>query len=62
MVMSLYKDKIRNHVIYAALTDVYDNDHSNDFITIKISYKYVLKQLIYEMQKEINKIDDDLEL
>ena len=60
--MSLYKDKIREYAIHAALTDVYDNAYSNDFITIKISYKYVLKQLIYEMQKEINKIDDDLQL
>jgi hypothetical protein len=62
MVMSLYKDKIRDHAIHAALTDVYDNDPSADFIAAKISYKYTLKQLIREMKKEINKIDNDLEL
>ena len=60
--MSLYKDKIRNHAIHAALTDVYDNDKSNDFTTLKVSYKWVLKEIIYEMQKEIDKIDNDLEL
>ena len=60
--MSLYKDKVRNHAIHAALSDVYDNDKSNDFTTLKVSYKYVLKELIIEMQKEINKIDNDLEL
>jgi hypothetical protein len=60
--MSLYKDKIRDHAIHAALADVYDNNHSKDFITIKISYKYVLKQLMHEMQREIDKIDNDLEL
>ena len=60
--MSLYKDKIRNHAIHAALTDVYDNDKLNDFTTLKVSYKWVLKEIIYEMQKEIDKIDNDLEL
>jgi hypothetical protein len=60
--MSLYKDKIREHAIHAALTDVYNNDPSSDFVTVKISYKYTLKQLIREMQKEINKIDNDLGL
>jgi hypothetical protein len=60
--MSLYKDKIRDVAIHAALTDVYDNDPSSDFIAVKISYKYTLKQLIREMKKEINKIDNDLGL
>jgi len=60
--MSLYKDKVRNHAIHAALTDVYDNNKSNDFTTLKVSYKWVLKELIIEMQKEINKIDNDLKL
>ena len=60
--MSLYKDKVRNIAIHTALTDVYDNNKSNDFTTLKVSYKYVLKELIIEMQKEINKIDNDLKL
>jgi len=60
--MSLYKDKVRNHAIHAALLDVYDNDKSNDFTTLKVSYKWVLKELIIEMQKEINKINNDLKL
>ena len=62
MVVDLYKNKIRGHAIHAALTDVYDNNKPNDFTTLKVSYKYVLKALIIEMQKEINKIDNDLEL
>lgn len=57
--MSLYKDKIRDHAIHAAVEKL---DPLDDFIKIKIEYKYVLKQLIYEMQKEINKIDNDLQL
>ena len=60
--MSLYKDKIRDHAIHAALSDVYDNDRPNDFTTIKIAYKWVLIEIIAEMQKEINKIDNNLEL
>lgn len=59
MVMSLYKDKIRDHAIHAA---VEKSEPLEDFIGLKIEYKYVLKELIYEMQKEINKIDDNLQL
>lgn len=57
--MSLYKDKIRDHAIHAVVDNV---DPSDDFIKIKINYKYVLKELIHEMQKEIDKIDNDLQL
>ena len=60
--MSLYKDKVRNIAIHAALTDVYNNDKSNDFTTLKISYKWILVEIIAEMQREINKIDNNLEL
>ena len=59
MVMSLYKDKIREHAIHAAVANAKPLD---DFIKIKINYKWVLKELMYEMQKEIDKIDNDLEL
>jgi predicted RNA-binding protein len=57
--MSLYKDKIRDHAIHAAVENVKPLD---DFIKIKTNYKYILKELMYEMQREIDKIDNDLEL
>ena len=58
MVMSLYKDKIRNHAIHAAIEKL---EPLKGFIELKIEYKYVLRELIREMQKEINKIDEDFE-
>ena len=57
--MSLYKDKIRDYVIHTAVEKM---EPLEGFIGLKIEYKYVLKELIHEMQKEINKIDNDLEL
>ena len=57
--MSLYKDKIRDHAIHAAIEKL---EPLKGFIELKIEYKYVLKELIIEMQKEINKINNDLEL
>ena len=57
--MSLYKDKIRDYAIHAA---VKKSEPLEGFIGLKIEYKYVLKELMYEMQKEINKIDNDLQL
>ena len=57
--MSLYKDKIRDHAIHAA---VEKSEPLEGFIGLKIEYKYVLKELMREMQKEIDKIDNDLEL
>ena len=57
--MSLYKDKIREYAIHAA---VEKSEPLEGFIGLKIEYKYVLKELIIEMQKEINKINNDLEL
>ena len=57
--MSLYKDKIRDHAIHAAVEKL---KPLKGFIELKIEYKYVLRELIREMQKEINKIDEDLQL
>ena len=57
--MSLYKDKIREYAIHAA---VEKSEPLEGFIGLKIEYKHVLKELIIEMQKEINKINNDLEL
>ena len=60
--MDLYREKVRNIAIHAALSDVYKNNKSNDFMTIKIAYKWILVEIIAEMQREINKIDNNLEL
>jgi len=57
--MSLYKDKIREHAIHAAVKKL---EPLEGFIGLKIEYKYVLKELMHEMQREIDKIDNDLEL
>ena len=57
--MSLYKDKVRDHAIHAAIEK---SEPLEGFIGLKIEYKYVLKQLIIEMQGEINKINNDLGL
>ena len=57
--MSLYKDKIRDHAIHAA---VEKSEPLEGFIGLKIEYKYILKELMHEMQREIDKIDNDLEL
>ena len=62
--MSLYKDKIRDHAIHAAVTrpSLKEHLHFGDFAALKIEYKYVLKELIIEMKKEIRKINKDLQL
>ena len=60
--MDLYREKVRSIAIHAALSDVYKNNKSNDFMTIKIAYKWILVEIIAEMQREINKIDNNLEL
>ena len=57
--MKLYKDKIRDYAIHAAIEKL---EPLKGFIELKIEYKYVLKELIIEMQKEINKINNDLGL
>ena len=57
--MSLYKDKVRDIAIHAAIEKMEPLEGCRG---LKIEYKYVLKELINEMQKEINKIDNDLEL
>lgn len=57
--MSLYKDKVRDIAIHAAIEKL---EPLKGFIELKIEYKYVLRELIREMQKEINKIDEDLQL
>ena len=57
--MKLYKDTIRAIAIHAAIKNI---DLIVSFAQLKIEYKHVLKELIIEMQKEINKIDNDLEL
>lgn len=64
MVMSLYKDKVREHAIHAAVTKPSLGKHLyfEDFAALKIEYKYVLKELIIEMKKEIRKINKDLKL
>ena len=59
MVMDLYKNKIREHAIHAAIEEMQPHESFPEF---KIQYKYILKELIIEMQKEINKINKDLEL
>ena len=60
--MDLYREKVRNIAIHAALSDVYKNNKSNDFMTIKIAYKWILVEIIAEMQREIHKINNNLEL
>ena len=57
MVVDLYKNKIREHAIQAAIDGM---QPPKGFLEFKIEYKYVLKTLIIEMQKEINKINKDL--
>ena len=59
MVVDLYKNKIREHAIHAAIEELQPHE---GFSELKIEYKYVLKKLIIEMQKEINKINKDLGL
>ena len=57
--MSLYKDKVREYAIHTAIEKM---EPLEGFVGLKIEYKYVLKQLMHEMQREINKIDNDLGL
>lgn len=57
--MDLYKNKIRELAIHAATKELQPHE---GFPELKIEYKYVLKKLIMEMQKEINKIDKELGL
>jgi len=57
--MSLYKDKVREYAIHTAIEKM---EPLEGFIGLKIEYKYILKQLMHEMQQEINKIDNDLGL
>ena len=59
MVMKLYKDTIQAIAIHAAIKNI---DLIVSFTQLKIEYKHVLKELIIEMQKEIDKIDNDLQL
>jgi hypothetical protein len=57
--MKLYKDTIEAIAIHAAIKNT---SLIVSFTQLKIEYKNVLKELIIEMQKEIDKIDNDLEL
>ena len=59
----LYKESIRDNAINYAIGQLTSNELlSHDFTTLKVEYKWVLKGLIYEMQKEIDKLNNDLGL
>ena len=59
----LYKESIRDNAIRYAIGQLTSNELlSHDFTTLKVEYKWVLKGLIYEMQKEIDKLNNDLGL
>ena len=59
--MSLYKDKIRDVAIHASIEKVREEGYSDlDFLKLKIEYKWILKELIIEMQKEIDTIDNEI--
>ena len=57
--MKLYKDTIQAIAIHA---EIKNTALIVSFTQLKNEYKHVLKELIIEMQKEIDKIDNDLEL
>lgn len=59
----LYKESIRDNAIHYAIGQLTSKELlSNDFTTLKVEYKWVLQGLIYEMQKEIDKLNNDLGL
>jgi len=57
--MKLYKDTIEAIAIHAAIKNT---SLIVSFTQLKIEYKHVLQELMREMQKEIDKIDNDLQL
>jgi hypothetical protein len=59
----LYKENIRDNAINYAIGQLTSKELlSHDFTTLKVEYKWVLQGLIYEMQKEIDKLNNDLGL
>lgn len=59
--MSLYKDKIRNIAIHVATEKIKERGFSEDsFMRLKIEYKWTLKEIMREMQKEIDAIDNEI--
>lgn len=57
--MKIYKDTIEAIAIHAAIKNT---SLIVSFTQLKIEYKHVLQELMREMQKEIDKIDNDLQL
>ena len=59
--MSLYKNEIRDVVMRFAIEKIKERGYSEDsFMRLKIEYKWTLKDIMREMQKEIDAIDNEI--